>query len=232
MYVIAAAMKGELRAFRKNLDAISEETWGEYRFTRGVLQGHEVVLAVTGVGKVLSAAVIQRLIDLYRPQGILFVGLAGSLNRTYAIGDLVIAHSCIQWDMEVSRFGFKRGHIPYSGFRVVSTDSSLLEAACTYKPDKGRLYTARVLTGDTFLTSRDEPWVKSMVDELEGDAVDMEGYSVCLTASLNRVPVLLIRIISDDADGKIRIKLARLLVSASKELCRVVVATLNNMPGT
>lgn len=244
MFLIAGALEGEIKAFKKRISQPTILKWGAHVFTKGVLEGYPVVLLATGVGKTLSAASIQYAIDHFSPEACIYVGLAGGLDESLAIGDVVVADSCCQWDMDVTRFGFKRGESPDPAFRIVQCDPKLVEAALSFKRERkskppksfhsdegrldlpNRLRKGRIVTGDTFLTNRTGEEYSFLSGELHGIAVDMEGYGVCLTAQLNQIPSLLIRVISDKADGKLTIKFPKLLLTASKFLYDIVLHTL------
>ncbi len=244
MFLIAGALEGEIKAFKKRVSQPTTLKWGGRVFTQGVIEGHPVVLFATGVGKTLSAASIQYAVDHYSPKACIYVGLAGGLEESPAIGDVVVADSCCQWDMDVTRFGFKRGESPDPAFRIVQCDPKLVDAALSFdrerkakpaRPFRGnggrldlpnRLWKGRIVTGDTFLTNRTGEEYSFLTRELHGIAVDMEGYGVCLTAQLNQIPSLLIRVISDKADGKLSIKFPKLLLTASQFLYDIVLHTL------
>lgn len=225
VYLIAGAMKGEIKATVGALERAEEERWPHDRphttFSRGRLAGAELVVCRSGVGKILTAASLQYAIDRYSPSAVIFIGLAGALNPSYAIGDTLIAESCGQWDMDATRFGFKRGKTPYvSGNRFISSDPRLVaaarEAAGTSAMSGGGLHTGRLLSGDTFLTDRNSGRFSFLTEEMHGDAVDMEGYAAAAVASLNSVSFVAIKMISDLADGTVSIKLAPLLMRASR----------------
>jgi 5'-methylthioadenosine/S-adenosylhomocysteine nucleosidase len=164
-----------------------------------MLRGHEIVAVQTGVGKVLSAIVTQHLIDAFSPSAVIMSGVAGALNPGLEKGDILIGTDSIQHDMDATRFGFKRGQIPYTNYHIIPSDRMLLEIARSYK--KENLKEGRILTGDQFFTGRLDPRFSYLSEELEGDAVEMEGAAAGLTAMVNGVPFLLIRVISDMADG-------------------------------
>jgi adenosylhomocysteine nucleosidase len=58
-----------------------------------------------------------------------------------------------------------------------------------------------VLTGDRFVTDPDLR--ADLRERFDGTCVEMEGASVTLVCSVNNVPCVLIRTISDHADGTV-----------------------------
>ncbi|RBP98762.1 5'-methylthioadenosine/S-adenosylhomocysteine nucleosidase [Bifidobacterium xylocopae] len=61
------------------------------RVARGRYRGLDLVVCVGGMGAANAAAASQFLIDNYRPEAMLFSGIAGSINPGLQIGDLIIA---------------------------------------------------------------------------------------------------------------------------------------------
>jgi 5'-methylthioadenosine/S-adenosylhomocysteine nucleosidase len=213
---ILAALDGEIREILKALGDRRETAWKDFIFHCGRLDGHEVVLARCGVGKSMSAMLAQRLIDQFEPAALICTGLAGGLGATVRIGDTLVARDCLQHDLDASVFGFKRGEIPYSGRRIFACDPGLLEAAMSYLPAHGRLVAGRILTGDQFITRREFECHRYLVDELNGDAVEMEGASIALVADVNDLPFLLVRTISDKADEAACLDIKAFLPMASR----------------
>ena len=141
----------------------------------------------------------QRLIDVCKPECILFGGIAGSLNPKYSIGDLVIARDCMQHDLDATRFHFRLGEVPFEGIREIPCDPKLARIALSWDSGETAVHQGRILTGDRFLADKSSH--RLLIEELGGDAVEMEGAGVGIVSHVNRVPFLLIRVISDKADG-------------------------------
>ena len=64
------------------------------------IEGKEVVLAVSGVGKVNAARVAEAMILKYNPDFIINTGVAGGLNPELSIGDIVLSRELVQHDMD------------------------------------------------------------------------------------------------------------------------------------
>ena len=214
MTLILGAMDGEIAECCANLQRANTTEWNGFDIHHGWVEDREVLVAKTGVGKSLSAMFCQRLIDEHTPDRILFSGVAGALNPSLEIGDTLIARDCVIHDMDATALGFKRGEIPHSPYRVFTCDPDLVAQAAAVEPIQGNVVTGRVLTGDQFVTSADTR--NELRTLLAGDAVEMEGASVGLVATVNGVPFLLIRTISDKADGQAHIDFGSFLKFASR----------------
>jgi adenosylhomocysteine nucleosidase len=197
--LVLGAMDGEVSAIMEHMRLDERLDWRGFPVARGDIAGEPVVVSRTGVGKTLSAMLCQHLVDEYGPRRIVFTGVAGALHEGLDIGDTVIARDTMQHDMDVTALGFARGEIPYSPHRLFVCDERLVEAAAALEAPHGRAHTGRILTGDQFIA--DASRRERLAVELAGDAVEMEGASVALVATINEVPFLLIRTISDHCDG-------------------------------
>ncbi len=231
MIAILGAMDGEIAEFLGALDRKKEERWTDFVFHTGMLEDREVVVMKSGVGKVMAAMVTQRLIDAYRPRAVIFTGLAGGISDRLEIGDTLVAEDCIQHDLDASSLGFKRGEVPYSPYRVLVCDRTLVDAASFCIPEKGKAVRGRVLTGDQFITKRDFASHRHLLEELKGDAVEMEGAAAGLVATVNKVPFLLIRTISDRADSNAKTDFHAFLSRASRNSLHFVRHVLRRVYG-
>ena len=107
------------------------------QFLTGTLNEQKVVIARTGVGKVNAAMTATLIIEHFRPNQVIFTGVAGGLNPDLQIGDIVIAEKTAQHDLgrlesaEIENMGVKN---PLNGQRnpvFFPTDSELLQIAET-----------------------------------------------------------------------------------------------------
>lgn len=213
MIALLAAMQPELKLIRDAVESPKIIDWHEREFITGRLLGHDVVAVQTGVGKILAAAVTQRIIDQFNPDYIIMSGIGGSINPDLRRGDLVIGVESVQHDFDATVFGFKRGQIPYTDYNVIPSDPNLVEKAMSWKEPVKK---GRILTGDQFIAGSHKPEYSYLRDELKGDIVEMEGSAAGLTALINKIPFLLIRAVSDNADGEATGSYKKFLKSASE----------------
>ena len=201
MTIVLGAMDEEITSIRDGMQVAHVETWHGHDQIFGSISGEDVVLCRTGVGKTLSAMVCQHLIHRVSPDRVVFTGVAGALADDLEIGDTIIARDCIQHDMDATPLGMRPGEIPYSGYCLIACDPDLVARAEQVAPISGSARVGRVLTGDQFVT---DPAVKEELrNRFDGDCVEMEGASVALVCAANETPCILIRTISDHADGTV-----------------------------
>lgn len=229
MIIILGAMDSEIDEFLSRLENRQEILWNGFTQHRGRLEGQEVLVSKSGVGKVMSAMVTQHLIDRWQPQAVIFTGLAGSLRPHIEIGDTLLACDLVQHDLESVALNLPRGQVPFSEHRFMPAHPVLLELAAGFQPACGRLHQGRICTGDQFITYREMNSHAYLTEELEGDGVEMEGASVALVCSVNRVPFLVARTISDRADEDAATNFEAFLPQASRNSLDLVRYLLREM---
>ena len=192
--------------------------------------GHDLVLVKSGVGKVNAALCTQLLIDHYAPDAIVCTGSAGALHDGLAIGDIVVAEDCVQHDLHVEFLGLERGAIPFSDLRFFEAAAPLVRRARAVSLEGHTVRTGRVCTGDAFV--QDETARRQIHEALGGDCVEMEGAAVGQVCTLNAVPFLLVRAISDRADGSSDVDFPAFLEEAAQSSARIVLRVLADLdPG-
>ena len=198
---LIGALDEEIQAYLDQLSHTKTTHWKALTFYEGTLFGQSVVLVKCGVGKVFASLVTQKLIDTFQPKAIVFTGVAGALNPSYEVGDIVVAVDCVQHDLNTIALGIPRGQVPYTNYRFFETDVQLRALALAAKIEH-TLHSGRIVTGDQFLTQKELHDYRYLTTELAGDAVEMEGAAVGFVCAVNAVPFLLIRTISDKADDE------------------------------
>ncbi|PSQ98815.1 MAG: 5'-methylthioadenosine/adenosylhomocysteine nucleosidase [Bacteroidetes bacterium SW_11_64_17] len=189
--------------------------------------GHDLVLVKAGVGKVNAALCTQILIDAFGAEAVLCTGSAGALTSTLDIGDIVVAEDCVQHDMLVEFLGLSRGEIPFTDHRFFETNPVLRRRALEVSLSDHTIIEGRVLTGDTFV--EDEAYRKQIREDLDGDCVEMEGAAVGQVCTANDVPYLVVRAISDRADGSSDVDFQAFLREAAYSSSQIVLHLLEAM---
>lgn len=198
---IMGSMDAEIGHFLRNAETKRETDWNGITFYEAGLFGKDTVIVKSGVGKVFAAMVCERMIDEFDPAAVIFTGVAGALNRDLDIGDVVLGKVCIQHDIDVQALGFMRGAIPYTELREFKGDETLLHIAGSTKLKGSKVISGTILTGDQFITAKEMSEHKYLIDEMHGDAIEMEGGSIAQVCTLNRIPFVIVRTVSDRADG-------------------------------
>lgn len=202
---IIGAMKEEIQYFKEETANLKTEKVGNRDFLVGRWQGIEVVIGQCGVGKVNAAITSQMMIDHFQVELIIFTGVAGGMNPKLEIGDVVISTSSQQHDIDASSLGFSQGTIPMSdGPSDFLADESLIEnalqSAKEVLAEEGTVMEGKILSGDQFISNKET--VQQLRKLFNGDCVEMEGAAVAQVAYTNDIPYVIIRSISDKANGE------------------------------
>lgn len=198
---IIGAMDDEIAMYVKHIQNMKETKHKMLTFYSGILQGKEVVVVKSGVGKVFAAMICQYLIDKFRVDLVMFTGVGGSLNKKLEIGDVVISEDSVHHDFNATALGFPRGNISYTNYRFFNAEKRLMELALKAKLGHNKIIKGRILTGDQFLTHKEKQEHQYLTKELAGDCVEMEGAAVAQVCVINEIPHLIVRTVSDKADG-------------------------------
>ena len=201
MLGIIGAMDEEVAKLKETMQDVTVETKASMEFYKGTMNGKDVVVVRSGIGKVNAGICTQILCDLYRVDAVINTGIAGSLNAKIDIGDIVLSTDALQHDMDATGFGYKPGVIPRMETSTFVADEKLRKLAkecCERVNPDIRVFVGRVVTGDQFVAERS---VKNEIASwTEGYCTEMEGAAIAQAAYLNQIPFLIIRAISDKAD--------------------------------
>ena len=200
MLGIIGAMDKEVDALRGQMTDAEEKQTGFTRFTVGTLWGERVCLARCGMGKVHAALCAQSMIMGFGVSAVLNIGVAGALRSSLDIGDIVVADSAVQHDVDATPIGALPGMI--DGINLVHFPcdpalSSLLKQAAE---EAGlRLESGAIATGDQFIVGTEKK--NFLADAFNAAACDMEGGAIAQCCYEMNVPYAAVRAISDTRDG-------------------------------
>ena len=196
---IIGAMTPEMDAIKASIKDPEAEEISGIRFVRGTIHGVEVVAATCGIGKVFAGMCAQTMILKYEPDLIINVGVAGSLSRNLNIGDIAIAHSVVQHDMDTTAIGDPVGLI--SGISKVylpcSPQVTEMMQACA-RALGFHNETGVIATGDVFVQDGERKHFIS--DTFQAIACEMEGGGIGQVCYVNDTPFCILRAISDNGD--------------------------------
>lgn len=222
---IMSALDAEIEQCLDRCDLRTSTERAGLTFHEGRWANHELVLVRSGVGKVNASLCAQLLIDTYGRLPIICTGSAGALNPKLDVGDIVVAKDCVQHDVSVEFLGLPRGQIPFTSHRFFETSERLRRPALDLSLRDRTIREGRVATGDVFVEEKDHR--RQLRDELEGDCVDMESGAVGQVCTMNDVPFLAVRAISDHADGTSDIDFDAFLEDAARASSELVFRLLD-----
>lgn len=246
---LIAAIPQELAHLRTLMSDVASVDIAHTRFDCGSLDGHDVVLAESGMGKVNAALVTTVLAHRFGCRGVVFSGVAGGLDPGLSVGDVVVADRLIQHDagmLENEQLQiYQAGHVPFInptdrlGYQI---DPAVLESVkgalrgLSLSPlspqagGKGRpneIVYGTVLSGDQYLQSL--PTRVRLHGEFGALAIEMEGGAVAQVCEAFSIDWVVIRALSDLAGEDSRFEFSQFaseVAAASATVLRAVLSAL------
>lgn len=205
-YGIIGAMDSEIQMIRGQMDYCRTNPLYGLTFYQGRLGNHDVILAKCGIGKVNAARCAQILIDRSNPDYLINTGVAGGVGPGLKLEDIVLSTDLVQHDFRMTALGCVDGCLSLEGPKDKPTlfmaDESLLarfEKVAQETAGEAAIHRGRIASGDTFVA--DQETKKRLYDTYGALACEMEGAAIAQVAQAAGVPFLVVRAISDLADG-------------------------------
>ncbi len=228
MIGIIGAMETEVRTLIENLEAPVKTTLAGCDFYSGKLSGKDAVVVMCGIGKVAAAICAQAMIDTFHPDAIINTGVAGGLEASLEVGDIVVATDAIQHDFDLTAFGYAKGYMPAwgkdkdrpSGY---PTSPELVEKLSEAATLTGAHFVAgRIASGDKFVSSNELK--KTLIGVFSASATEMEGAAIAQVAYQNSLPCAILRAISDLANCEANITYDEFELIAAERSAKLIMA--------
>ncbi|SIS36738.1 5'-methylthioadenosine/adenosylhomocysteine nucleosidase [Salimicrobium flavidum] len=218
---IIGAMDQEI-AYLKNAMVIEEErSVAGQTFTKGRLNDRDVVLLLSGIGKVNAAMSTTILHEEFDVEYVINTGSAGGFDQTLEVGNVVVSDAVLHHDVNVTAFGYVHGQIPGMPEQYPS-DESLSKAALDYLESSGIGGKRGIIaSGDTFMQEKEKvSEVRRRFPELI--AVEMEAAAVAQVCYKYGTPFVVIRALSDIAGKESSISFEQFLEQAAKNATEII----------
>ena len=228
MIGIIGAMSVEVEALKRDMTEKTVKTYSGIEFISGRLCGKDVVVAQCGIGKVFAALAAQTMILCFGVDTVINTGVAGTLCDSLGIADIAVSTACVQHDMDTSPLGDPKGLI--SGINVIELPASeaLTAAVMSAAGELGIASVAGVIaSGDQFVC---DPERKRYITENFGAiACEMEGAAIAQVCYVNETKFVVIRAISDSADGSAHMDYGEFVKIAAANSARIVCSVLGRI---
>ena len=231
---IIGAMEPEVAILKNKLENCVTTEHASFAFYEGTLEGSEVVIVQSGIGKVAAALATAFLIDKFSPDYIVNTGSAGGFEQSLKVGDIVISSEVRYHDVDVTAFGYEVGQLPSNppayiphNTLVEAAQAGIAELSSTSDTPIQTLL-GLITTGDTFMTT-DADIAKARKNFPTMAAVEMEGAAIAHTCHQLNVPFVIIRSMSDIAGKESPTSFEAYLETASVNSSQLVLNMLNAM---
>lgn len=225
---VIGAMEEEVDLLRSKMDIIEETMIATCEFTLGKLNGVEIILSKSGIGKVNAAVSTTLMNQLYNPNYIINTGSAGGLDADLSVGDVVISTEVRYNDVDATVFGYEFGQVPRMP-AMFSADEVLLQIAEKSAENAGvTAAKGLIISGDSFMSDHERVeglkkiFTKPQCAEMEAAAISQ----VCFQFD---VPFVIIRSLSDIAGKDAFMSYEEFLETAGINSANIVMAMLEEI---
>jgi adenosylhomocysteine nucleosidase len=227
MIGIIGAMAVEVESFIKKLSGTVTEKHSGISYIKGSFNGTEVVAAQCGMGKVNAAICAQTMILMYSPKIIINTGVAGAISPKVKIGDIIIAKSAVQHDLDITPLGIEKGFITEINQKFIPCAPDVIARLENAARKFGNCYTGVIASGDQFISSGETK--TAIANDFGALACEMEGASIAHVCALNNVAFGIARTISDNADDDSNFDFNEFLQEYGKKSAEIVSEFIKDM---
>ncbi|MBR3333625.1 MAG: 5'-methylthioadenosine/adenosylhomocysteine nucleosidase [Clostridia bacterium] len=226
---IISAMQNEVNLLLSQAEIERIERVGNVDYHVGTLCGQRVVIAKAGVGKVLAASGMTAMLNRYPVTEVIFTGVAGGVGDETQVLDEVVASRLIQHDYgQITADGFEwfagtNGEADYC-----DCDPELIRLAydaASAELGETHVFKGVIASGDQFIASAE--YVRRLQEDFGAVACEMEGAAVAAVCQNYGIPFVVIRCMSDKADGEAHETYENMADIAADQSSRIVLRMLN-----
>ncbi|MCE9685346.1 5'-methylthioadenosine/adenosylhomocysteine nucleosidase [Shewanella sp. AS16] len=226
---IIGAMEPEVAHLIASMKHPSSQTIAGIEFVSGQLAGKDVVVTRSGIGKVAASIATTLLIEKFAPDAVINTGSAGGFVDTLSIGDIVISSEVRHHDVDVTAFGYEIGQMAQQPAAFIP-DARLVAAAKQAIQHLGEVQAIEglICTGDSFIC--DPERTATMRKHFPTMAAcEMEGAAIAQVCHQFKVPFVVIRSLSDNANNDSPVDFDAYLVKAGHHSALMVMALLEQL---
>lgn len=225
---IIGAMEEEVILLKSKMTVTKEWTEAKADFIEGTLDGIEVILVRSGIGKVNAAITTTLLLAKHDIDLVINTGSAGGIGQGLKIGDVVVSSEMAYHDVDATVFGYVIGQVPQMPARYVADVAiveKVIEAAkkASLTPVKGL-----IVTSDSFIAGK-EATTKIMKNFPDVLAAEMEGAAIAQVCHQFDVPFVIVRAMSDTADEEAGVTFDEFIIEAGKKSALMVMELIHDL---
>ena len=195
---IIAAWEPEMLGVRRRLPSVEHIAIGGWAFDVHRLGNMEIVSVVSGVGKVLCASCTQLLISRFSLDEMYMTGICGGLRDEWAGIEIAVFERALQHDVESPGIHGDPFNLYKGRSSFYESDPGLLDRFRDFSATMIRTRLGLVVSGDQRI--RNAKRRDFLRQEFGAIAVDQEFAAFAHVCTLNRVPFMGLKAVSDCAD--------------------------------
>lgn len=212
---VIGAMIEEIEVFKNQIENCKEIIKSGVKFYDGMYHNKEVVLMLSGIGKVNAAMNTTVLFEQFNPDIVINIGTAGGMNTKLNTGDIVLSNKVIYHDVDVTGFDYPYGQVPGMPLTYESDKDLLENAESITELFDVNVYTGLIATGDSFIHRKEQiNIIRENFDDVL--AVEMEAGAISQVCFKYEKPFIVVRSISDIPERESQHEFHEYLELASK----------------
>ena len=222
---IVGAMAQEVEILANLMTECTETKVASAVIYQGKINGKQVALLQSGIGKVAAALGTTALLQIAQPDLIINTGSAGGVAQGLKVGDVIISSETAYHDADVTAFGYAKGQLPACPATFAS-DQKLVALASQIAQEQGHnVKQGLICSGDSFIQGG------ARLAQIKQDfpaviAVEMEATAIAQVCHAFNVPFVVVRAISDAGDGQANMSFEEFLPLAAKMSSQIVLGML------
>lgn len=205
--ILGAMEDVELNILKEKINLSNVYKEKNYTFYEGKICGKDVVLGAINIGLINATVATLIGIKKYNPTKIILQGIAGAHGCDVHVNDIVVASkiinintlettSCVKGEGSDS-LKWTLNNFPGDATDIsVETDKEIFELAQAIKYNKGNVLFGAVGSGDVW--NKDVDRILMFNEKYQTLCEEMEGYAVAKVAQLYDVPMINVRVISNN----------------------------------
>ncbi|WLV23640.1 5'-methylthioadenosine/S-adenosylhomocysteine nucleosidase [Aciduricibacillus chroicocephali] len=226
MIGIIGAMEEEVELLKGRMTDKKEQDVANCQFISGKLEGADVVLLKSGIGKVNAAMATAILAERFAPDFVINTGSAGGFSSKLEVGDLVISENVVHHDVDVTAFDYKYGQVPGMP-EVFAADTKLIEMTeeAVKSIDLG-YEVGLIATADTFMA---DPARVAFAREKFPNmiAAEMEAAAIAQVCWQYNIPFVIIRALSDIAGKESAVTFDEFIIKAGRNAAELIIRVVS-----
>jgi adenosylhomocysteine nucleosidase len=226
---VIGAMEEEVEYLREEVASPQTTTIAGCEFIEGEIEGRQIVLVKSGIGKVNAAVATALLLTHFKPDVVLNTGSAGGFREDLEVGTVVISDEVRHHDVNVTAFGYEHGQVPGQP-AAYEADARLVEVAREAVEEIGKHAhaTGLIASGDTFMSDAAHvEEVKRLFPTMI--AAEMEAAAVAQVCHQFETPFVVIRALSDIAGKESSISFDEFLPVAARHSTDIVLKAISKL---
>ncbi|WP_096188283.1 5'-methylthioadenosine/S-adenosylhomocysteine nucleosidase [Evansella halocellulosilytica] len=225
---IIGAMEEEVELLKSKMNEPEEQIIAGCEFFLGNLEGVNVILSKSGIGKVNASICTTLMNQLFQPDYIINTGSAGGFHQSLKVGDIVISTEVRYNDVDATVFGYEFGQVPRMP-AYYEPNEMLMNVAENCAEEIG-IHSVKglIVSGDSFMSDHER--VESIRQQFNDPyCSEMEAGAIAQVCYQFQCPFVIIRSLSDIAGSDAKISYDQFLKKASVHSAKMVLLMLKEM---